>query len=627
MGAEAFSISPRWRFPLFMHNDSPFATSTIEALARLEACRVFEGPLKEFWRKFVQTGAEIAQARAARVVVQAQGEWRLVTGWPDPREFPVPMAGASFLSLAEQALSEGIAAAPALDDLRPGIVVVALAGNPEERALLVVAVHPGRREDLQRAGSLLRLAADTPLLYLRQRQLEKSKRDLAHYAQALEVLAATNAHTRFLSVAMSLVNELAARFQCSRVSLGWNDGAYVRVKAISGTDRFEPKMDAVQRLEAAMEEARDQDEEILFPAPTDTETVTRDHAAYAHAETVSGLLSVPVRIDGEPVGVLLLERLGSSFSEYDAMAVRVIADQAARRLADLRANDRWFGARWAIGARAWFARFLGPSQTWLKVGAAAGTALLLFATFVPLPYRVNANFIVRADALQYLPAPFDGYLGQVLVRPGDVVNQGDLLLQLDASDLYVEQAAALAEAKRYGAEAEKAEAERKLADFRAARALEAQALARVELIKYRLARSELRAPFAGVIVEGDLRERIGAPVRAGDVVLKVSQLAGLYVEMRVPERDIDLVGASQEAEIAFTTRPEDTFAVKLARIEPSAVADRDGNAFVVRGEMQGRADWLRPGMSGVAKIEAGDRSLLWIATHRLIDFLRLKLWW
>ena len=34
-----------------------------------------------------------------------------------------------------------------------------------------------------------------------------------------------------------------------------------------------------------------------------------------------------------------------------------------------------------------------------------------------------------------------------------------------------------------------------------------------------------------------------------------------------------------------------------------------------------------PGMSGVAKVESQRRTLAWIATHRLVDFLRLKLWW
>jgi hypothetical protein len=31
-------------------------------------------------------------------------------------------------------------------------------------------------------------------------------------------------------------------------------------------------------------------------------------------------------------------------------------------------------------------------------------------------------------------------------------------------------------------------------------------------------------------------------------------------------------------------------------------------------------------MSGVAKVDAGDRSILWLLTHRLVDFIRLKLW-
>jgi hypothetical protein len=36
---------------------------------------------------------------------------------------------------------------------------------------------------------------------------------------------------------------------------------------------------------------------------------------------------------------------------------------------------------------------------------------------------------------------------------------------------------------------------------------------------------------------------------------------------------------------------------------------------------------MRPGMQGTAKIDAGRARVIWIGTHKLIDFLRLKLWW
>jgi hypothetical protein len=32
-------------------------------------------------------------------------------------------------------------------------------------------------------------------------------------------------------------------------------------------------------------------------------------------------------------------------------------------------------------------------------------------------------------------------------------------------------------------------------------------------------------------------------------------------------------------------------------------------------------------MSGVCKFEVERRTLIWILTHRTVDFLRLKLWW
>jgi Barrel-sandwich domain of CusB or HlyD membrane-fusion/GAF domain len=602
-------------------------TGVAEAVAKLEACRLFDGPPRDFWPKFAQTCAELVQAQATAVVVSIDGSWRIVAGWPQPREFPLAVAGPNFDSAARRAVADGVSSGSAGPQV-PAFLLLGLAmGEGAQASVLAVVLRSGSPEEVTTAGNILRLATDTPFLYQRQQLLNRTRREVENYAQALEVLAATNTHTRFISVSMALVNEIASRFHCSRVSLGWTEGPYVRVKAISGTDHFEKRMAVVQRLEAAMEETRDQDEEIVWPAPQDATVISRDHGAYADLERIPSLLSSPVRVDGQARGTLLLERGSPPFTEADALALRVVADQVARRLDDLHKLDRWFGARWAASFRQWCAGFLGPRHTWIKAGAVAGVLLLAIATLVPVPYHVDATFIVRPETLQYIPVPFDGYLAEVAARPGDLVPAGAPLVRMATSDLKVEEASALAEQQRYAAEAEKAEADRQLSDMRVARAMEAQAGARLDLIRYRLARAEMRAPFDGIVVEGDLRERIGAPLKTGDLLMKFSQLKDLYVEMRVPERDIDQVAHSRKAQAAFASRPEDTYSVSIVRIEPSASVDKDGNAFIMRGRLDKLASWFRPGMSGIAKVDAGHRSLLWIATHRLVDFLRMKLWW
>ena len=61
-------------------------------------------------------------------------------------------------------------------------------------------------------------------------------------------------------------------------------------------------------------------------------------------------------------------------------------------------------------------------------------------------------------------------------------------------------------------------------------------------------------------------------------------------------------------------------------LSPAAYPDQEGNAFALRAQLDEEAPWLWPGMTGVSRIEAGQRTLFWRATHRIIDFIRLKLW-
>ena len=52
------------------------------------------------------------------------------------------------------------------------------------------------------------------------------------------------------------------------------------------------------------------------------------------------------------------------------------------------------------------------------------------------------------------------------------------------------------------------------------------------------------------------------------------------------------------------------------------------NVFLVRCDVEGTPEgWWKPGMSGVCKLNVGDRRLIWIITHRTVDFLRMWFWW
>jgi len=62
-------------------------------------------------------------------------------------------------------------------------------------------------------------------------------------------------------------------------------------------------------------------------------------------------------------------------------------------------------------------------------------------------------------------------------------------------------------------------------------------------------------------------------------------------------------------------------------VTPVATVLDGRNAFEVEARLNtGEAAALRPGLRGVAKIDAGQRSLAWILGHRAMDWLRMAVW-
>jgi biotin carboxyl carrier protein len=357
-------------------------------------------------------------------------------------------------------------------------------------------------------------------------------------------------------------------------------------------------------------------------------TVARDHENFAAAQKSGNMASVPLRLDGKVVAVLACERQGRAFDAPELQQIRLACDQVTRRLSDLKHYDRWFGARWAAQTREYFAQWLGPEHTWNKVSAILIVLVLAALFLVRVTYRVQGNFILRSDEAEYLTAPFDGYIDGVMVRAGDRVTAGEALLTLNRSELLLDQASALADVARYQRQAEKDQAANDIADMRIDDAQMQQAQAQLDLVRYRLTNAVIKSPFDGVIVEGDLRERIGSPVKQGDELLKVARLDTLYTEAEIPERDVNEIIGKSKGEIAFVTQPKIKYPVTIQMVEPSAITKKEGNVFLVRLKLgQDPANWWRPGMTGLCKISTEKRTLFWILTHRTVDFLRMKLWW
>jgi len=421
----------------------------------LEALRKFEGAPADFWMEFIRVCSILTGSDSGILVIrdEAEDKWKTLCVWPpgNPTLIRKAEISTAISQVAEISAEEGHAW-----EVRGRVCVTGIRLDIEESGHVGVALVVGQQttaDSTEETLVKLRMAADLPHLYQLRREKEKAKNDVVGFVETLDLMVLLNSEKRYLAAAMTFCNEINARFDCSRVSLGWLKRGYVRLQAISHMERFEKKMDAIQSLEAAMEEAFDQDEELVLPKDGQRYTITKDHERFALNQGIQNILSLPIRHQGEPVGVLTCEREDGLFKEGEINSLRLICDQASRRLGDLKQSDRWIGAKALHGIKTGLGKVIGVEHTFAKLLGIVLCALLAFMILGSWDYRVEAPFILKTDDLAYIPAPFDGYIQDVPVQVGDRVAKNDLLLTLDDKELLLEESSGIADRTRYAREA------------------------------------------------------------------------------------------------------------------------------------------------------------------------------
>jgi hypothetical protein len=99
------------------------------------------------------------------------------------------------------------------------------------------------------------------------------------------------------------------------------------------------------------------------------------------------------------------------------------------------------------------------------------------------------------------------------------------------------------------------------------------------------------------------------------------------VILEVDERDVGAVRLEQAGLLALTGMPEDLLEIRVEKITPISTAEDGRNFFRVEASLVGAPPaLLRPGMEGVGKIDAGERRLIWIWTHKIVYWVRMFFW-
>ncbi|KKL71003.1 hypothetical protein LCGC14_2099250, partial [marine sediment metagenome] len=373
--------------------------------------------------------------------------------------------------------------------------------------------------------------------------------------------------------------------------------------------------------------------EVLYPSPEDATYVSRAAGELAGRHGPAVIASLPLRRAGEVVAVLLVEREpDKGFTIEELESLRLTCDLCTPRLVDLYKNDRWVGARAAAGLRTGLAAVIGPKHTWWKVAAIAVCAILAFLIFFKGNYRADASFTLQAVQRQVIPAPFDGYLKTVHVRPGDSVVAGETVLAtLDTAELREQLGSAKAERHRSLIQAAAAMAENKTVEEQIARTDADKADASIRLLERRINQARIVSEIAGIVIVGDLERQIGAPVKIGDILFEVAPLKELRAELSVTEDQIADVlkvadASDPEGELATAGYPDIRVGFVVERINPVAEVVDQKNVFKIRVRLAKVPSWMRPGMEGVAKINLGKRSYGYLLTRKLINWIRMKLW-
>jgi membrane fusion protein (multidrug efflux system) len=244
--------------------------------------------------------------------------------------------------------------------------------------------------------------------------------------------------------------------------------------------------------------------------------------------------------------------------------------------------------------------------------AAAGPSVTVEAikvTTAPMPQTITAVGSLRSDESVTLRPESAGRIKEIKFQEGQRVTKGASLVKLDSAIPQAEYEQAKANAWLARTKYERAVdlAKQKFISGQAKDEAESNmkvAEAALQLAEAKLAKTDIRAPFSGII--GLRSVSVGDYVKEGADLVNLESIDPLKVDFRVPETYFRQVQPGQSLTITLDAMPGKSYDGKVLAVNP--LVDAAGRAIVIRAQVRNQDTALRPGMFARVRLITRDQA-------------------
>lgn len=472
-------------------------------------------------------------------------------------------------------------------------------------------------------------------------QASLSPEDAGRRALAIALELAKNAaRARTLEeLQFILVNDSRALLPFDRSLLLTHFNGQSILAAANNQPTLDKKSDLVANLERLAPGIREIDRGlVVFPDAPPKENLAAAASdalnQYMNAWKPSCLVVVPLVAFDRVIAHLLLEFQGKSAPQpveiYALMNMVPFLSEALALTWLLSAKPS--ARRFFLAALAKETDGKGRFRRYISWGGFAITVLvLLVALVLPVSLQVGGRADVAAEYEYVAFSQMEGLIGQVFVREGDRVKKGQLLAELQPTEIDYKLREAERMKESYRAERDillslGSEDPKKLAESQLVAIKGLRAQYELELLQWQRQFLEIKAPVDGIVLTKKVEALIGKRFKAGEPFCKIAPDDTLVLEIFVRESDASYVKPGLRGDVYFNFRPTEAHAFEVQTIAPiSETLERAGAVFRTRAKFFQQPPGIKPGMQGVAHIYGEKVSLFYLLTRRIRTKLN-ELW-